>query len=328
MAGRAARYPRAPAVSLSIAVLVPWIAASAGAEPPPLPDAPPHEVSAEPRADPADGMMPRAGAPAVPRNSTDGMMPRDADPATSSLPSEGIAPLDMPSMTTTDPFLEGLPADGASPLGEGPTIRGEASTNIPDSAALPLGRGPETPVPEPLDPRLTRMFRLDFLIGPTWRIERADAIANLNVAFGRMQGLSGTFHTSFIFARDRQTVRVADIPIGVGGVLRGKLRRRDVYGSVGLTAGIMVHRANTNDQLLHRVDPDLRLPLRAAWTISDVGVSLALVPGYSVRERSYERRGVEVWKRHSVRIALLFGLHWDIVAGRAQRHAPRRHGEH
>ena len=134
-----------------------------------------------------------------------------------------------------------------------------------------------------------------------------------------MQGVSGSFHTSIIIAPDRDFVRAIDLPIGFGAVLRGRLRKRPIYGSVGLSAGILVHRAQTVDQLIHRVDPDLRLPIRFAWTVARVGFTLALVQGYSFRNRSYVRRGLPVWERSAYRIGLDLGLHFDVVTGPAKR---------
>src|SRR5690606_32230086 len=130
---------------------------------------------------------------------------------------------------------------------------------------------------------------------PVWRIRKADTLLMVGAEAGRMRGLSGTFHTAIIVPGDRDVVQVLDVPIGGGVVARGQLRNKPLYGSVGLSAGILVHRARTEHGVIHRVDPDVRLPLRVAWTIAGVGASVAVVPGYSVRERTYERRGAVVW---------------------------------
>jgi hypothetical protein len=179
----------------------------------------------------------------------------------------------------------------------------------------------------PFDPKAVRLVRVDFVTGAVWRIRQADTTVGTSVELGRMHGLSASFHTEMIVVSDRDFVRAFDFPIGVGGVARGRLRDKPLYGSVGLSAGILVHRAATAIQgVIHRVDPDFRLPIRLAWTIADLGLSLAVVPAYSVRERVYERRGAAVLRRHPVRVGLVLGLHWDLTAGRAKarRLGPRR----
>jgi hypothetical protein len=163
-----------------------------------------------------------------------------------------------------------------------------------------------------------RLVRLDFMLGPVFRIRPLDTMMRTSVEVGRMHGFSAMFHTGIVVVTQRDFVRAFDFPIGLGAVARGRLGDKPLYGSVGLSAGILVHRGASDQGVLRRVDPDFQLPLRFAWTIAGGGVSLALVPGYSVRERTYDRRGVEVWKRHSVRIGLVLGLHWDFMAGRAK----------
>jgi hypothetical protein len=150
-----------------------------------------------------------------------------------------------------------------------------------------------------------------------------------------MHGFSGSFHTGMIIAmqNDRQfagnLVKAFDFPIGVGAIARGRVRNRPLYGSIGLTAGILVHRAKIEEddqpaRVLRQVDPDFRLPIRFAWTIRGIGISLALEQGYSIRARSYSRRGAEVWARSAYRIGFTLGLHWDIMAGRTALSQSRR----
>ncbi|MCA9653365.1 MAG: hypothetical protein H6712_32970 [Myxococcales bacterium] len=187
---------------------------------------------------------------------------------------------------------------------------------------MPLGTGPKVVSPEPVDPAVARMIRLDYLLGVAWRIEPVDVAMITSIEYGQMKGFSGSFHTGMLLSPDRNIVRVVDVPIGLGAVYRHRFGGRPLYASVGLTAGILVHRAGTDLGVIRRVDPDLRAPLRLAWTVERVGMSLALVPAFSFRERTYERRGAEVWKHHSVRVGLVFGLHWDLVVGRANRRRP------
>lgn len=293
---------------LSIACLVAWVLApEAEPEAPASAPSDPFEV-VEPADAPSDEPSAAPVRPPEP--------PPPPEPAKRRLPNRGISPFDYPSPAR--PPTPGVPRGGARPLGRGPSESAVPTLLVPRDAALPLGTGPEPEVPEPPDPRVTRIVRLDYWLGPVFRLRPVDTMTTLGMEVGPEHGFSGTFHTSMILASDREIVRVVDVPIGLGAVFRARHPTKLVYGSVGLSAGIMVHRAATTDGVSHRVDPDFRLPIRAAWTVSSVGVSVALVPGYSVRARSYERRGVEVWNRHSVRIGLLFGLHWDIMAGRAK----------
>lgn len=263
--------------------------------------------------------------------------PKPAEP----LPDEAAAPLQDPareSQTVVRPYHAPLrntgprtrfPSSGGhTPLeGPGQAARARPATlteplERPASSAMtteptwPLGSGPE-PEPEPLlDPATIRMLRLDYLLGVSWRVEPFDVAMSTSVEYGQMQGFSGSFHAGVLVSPDRGFVEVVDVPLGVGGLYRRRLGSRPLYASVGLTGGILVHRAATNLGVVHRVDPDFRLPLRFAWTVGGIGASVALVPGFSVRERSYERRGILVWNHHSVRVSLLFGLHWDRVVGR------------
>ena len=175
--------------------------------------------------------------------------------------------------------------------------------------------------------RTARMVRVGFLAGPVLRYAVADTLLAFDAEYGRVNGFAVAFHTSFIVATQRLSVGVLDVPIGVGGVLRGRLRDFPLYGSVGLSAGVLVHRAKLADpddeRVVHRVDPDFRVPLRLSWTIATMGLSMAVVQGYSIRTRTYEERGAASWRRHAYRIALLLGLHFDVNVGRAKER-PRR----
>ncbi|WAS90622.1 hypothetical protein [Nannocystis punicea] len=158
-----------------------------------------------------------------------------------------------------------------------------------------------------------------------WRIRTTEALVLFNLEAGRLQGFSGTFHAGMFVAPDRDVVGVNDFPIGAGFVARRRLGRDSLWGSVGLTGGILVHRAATDLGLVHRVDPDFQVPLKFAWNAGRVGLSVALLQGFSVRTRTYERRGVEVWKRIPYRIGLAIGLHFDVGVGRARpRRSPTR----
>lgn len=187
-------------------------------------------------------------------------------------------------------------------------------------AAAPWGDGPEpSSAPSP-DPRKGRMVRMDVMAGPMWRVREVDAMLTTSVEWGQPHGFSAAFHTALMASRQGNLIRVLDVPIGAGVVLRGRLRHLPLYASVGLSAGVLVHRALVEDtEAVRRVDPDFRLPIRFAWTIAGAGVSVALEQGYSVRTRSYERRGVMLWSRHAYRIGLVVGIHFDIRAGRGRR---------
>ncbi|MBA3545936.1 MAG: hypothetical protein H0T76_05610 [Nannocystis sp.] len=165
------------------------------------------------------------------------------------------------------------------------------------------------------------MVRLELLVGPVWRIRTAEALILASVEVGRLQGFSGTFHAGVFVAPDRNFVGVNDFPIGGGFVARRRLGKGSLFGSVGLTAGILVHRAATDLGIIHRVDPDFQLPLRFGWTAGQVGLSLALLQGFSVRTRTYSSRGVEVWERIPYRVGFAVGLHFDVGVGPAK---PRR----
>lgn len=209
-----------------------------------------------------------------------------------------------------------LPPDGAEPLGSAIDDAAEPAPKI----ARPLGNGPRRERRRPeLLPKSTPIVRVDLLFGPLWRLRTLDTLLQTSVEYGRVQGFSGSFHTGILIAPDRDSVRALDFPLGVGAVARGRLAKRPGYASVGLTAGLLVHRAATERGVIRRVDPDFRLPIRFAWTLATVGLSLALEQGYSVRHRSYERRGVEVWARHAYRVGFVLGLHSDFVPGAKRR---------
>jgi hypothetical protein len=306
-------------VSFLSLVVVAGLVAPARGEPEPPPVEPPPEA-----ASPLDGRSP-PHRPATRRASP--VRPR---PTATTLPPDGALPLDGPSPGHRQPPTAPLPHEGVEPLEELPTTAGPATFE------LPLGMGPAPKPAQPPDPATIRLVRIDFMFGPVWRIRPVDVAFGTSVEFGRMHGFSGSFHTEMLLVTDRGLVRSFDFPIGVGVIARGQLRSRDkrrnrpLYGSVGLTVGMLVHRAKVEDELIHRVDPDFRLPIRLAWTVAGIGASVAVVPGYSVRERVYERRGAEVLNRHSVRIGLMVGLHWDVTAGRAKarRYDRRRDGRH
>ncbi|MCB9750966.1 MAG: hypothetical protein H6713_13340 [Myxococcales bacterium] len=221
-----------------------------------------------------------------------------------------------------------LPPAGATPLDNAP---GDTSGPWPEDPwpSEPTQDKPKrrrrTPKPPPeLPPRTSNMVRADILMGMVWRTRTTEPVITVGVGYGRLQGFSGTFHTSIIIAPDRDFVRVIDVPIGLGAVLRGRLKNQSVFGSVGLSAGILVHRSVTPDDVIHRVDPDFRLPIRFAWTARRVGLSVALVQGYNVRNRRYERRGVPVWERSAYRIGVLLGLHFDIITARSGSRRAKR----
>lgn len=249
-------------------------------------------------------------------------------PPPAPLPTHGVAPLRWQSVSPT-PASPDAPRTVASPLSS------RTATHDPPLAPLdavrdadtrhspvvtPLGPGP-TLTPEKLDPRKLRAYRIDLLVGPVWRIRPPEVLALANFEAGRLQGFSGTFHTGIIVAPDRDAVSVLDFPIGAGFVYRRRFGERPLYGSVGLTAGILVHRALTERGVIHRVDPDFQLPLKFAWTVGSVGLSVALLQGFSVRPRTYSRRGIELWHRIPYRIGFAIGIHFAIGDRRAK---PRR----
>jgi hypothetical protein len=272
---------------------------------------------------PPDGVAPlerpRSATPSV--LPPDGVMPlerhRPDDP--SDLPPDGALPLEAP--ITPGPADPRMPPDGLAPFYDIEPPPGRP-TPMP---VMPLGVAPPRKPPPPPNWKTLRLVRLDLLFGPMWRIHRVDTMVATSAEFGRVHGFSAAFHTAFIVDTQREVVRALDVPIGFGAALRGRLRKHPLFASVGLTAGILVHRSKTEKGLIHRVDPDFRLPIRFAWTIANVGLSLVVEQGYSVRNRNYARRGVEVWARHAYRIGFAIGLHSDIMAGRATKRRPGRH---
>lgn len=250
-------------------------------------------------------MLPTEGVAPLGRAQTD----RPGEPP-SPLPPDGTYALEGPSLVEQRPGPTSLLHDGTEPLQDLPATSSEPP-------ATPLGLGPEPDRPAPLDPKTVRLVRVDAMIGSVWRIREADASISTSVEYGQMHGFSGAFHAEMLVVSDRDFVRALDFPIGVGAIARGRLRKRPLYGSIGLTAGVLVHRASRDEGVIRRVDPDFRVPIRLAWTVRRIGASLALVTGYSVRDRIYERRGAEVLLRRAVRVGLMLGLHWDVTASRA-----------
>lgn len=239
---------------------------------------------------PLDPQSPEAGAP-VPN-----------------LPPDGAEPLEGPAPAHTTPPASRMPADGVIPLDEL-----EPSSLEPLKLGAPLGMGPQPERPKPLDPKATSLVRVDAMVGSVWRIREADPTIAASVEWGRMHGFSAAFHTEMLVVTDRDFVRALDFPIGVGAIARGRLRKWPLYGSVGLSAGLLVHRAGRGEEVFRRVDPDFRIPIRLAWTVGRIGASLAIVTGYSVRDRIYERRGGPVFERRAIRVGLALGLHWDLT---------------
>ena len=149
-------------------------------------------------------------------------------------------------------------------------------------------------------------------------------MALASVEFGKQRGFSGMVQGGVIVAPDRGVVAVLDFPIGAGFVFRHRFGQRSLYGSAGLTAGLLVHRAATERGLIHRVDPDFQIPLRLAWSVGKLGFSFALLQGLSTRSRTYERRGTDVWHRIPYRIGFAIGIHFDIGVGRTRSRRANR----
>ena len=251
-------------------------------------------------------------------------------------------PLEGPYPSTPERSASALPPDGAAPL-SGDALEARARDEPTPVIAKPFGDNatPTARASDPVDPKTTRIVRVDFTTGTIWRVREVDPMVMTSVEVGAMRGFSASFHTGMIVGintdnRDffrSDPVRGFDFPIGFGALARGRLRNRPLYASVGLTAGILVHRATvprTEDregtQVVRRVDPDFRLPIRFAWTIAGVGITVALEQGYSVRTRSYELRGSEVWARSAYRIGFVIGLHCDTVVGRTMWSRSERRG--
>lgn len=283
-------------MSLSFLVLIASSVGPAAAEPlTTVEDPPASEIEARL---PSDGATP---------------LTPEQDPPTTAievrLPSDGAAPLAGPRLATQP---HAIPSDGVEPF------RRRESTAAARAPVVATPFGVPVRVPRPrLDPKTARIVRFDVSFGPMWRIRRVDTMIASGVEVGPMHGFSAAFHWAVLVDTQREVVRALDAPIGFGAIARGRLRKHPLFGSVGLTVGTLVHRAKTERGVIHRVDPDFRLPIRFAWTIATVGISLVLEQGYSVRNRHYERRGVEVWARHAYRVGFAIGLHSDIMAGRA-----------
>jgi hypothetical protein len=176
------------------------------------------------------------------------------------------------------------------------------------------------------DRKTAHMLRLHLMYGPAFRIRDVDSLLSFGAEYGRMHGFSGALHTELLPPPPGlgEPVRVTEATLGGGAVLRGRTANRPLFGSIGLTAGIRIHRAHTDAGVSHRVDPDLRLPIQGSWTIRVVGLSLSVVQAYSFRNREYESRGSIVWHRSAYRICLLLGLHFDVVTrGRDGRRSPK-----
>jgi hypothetical protein len=253
-------------------------------------------------------------APSLPNSAAEPLrvhVPPRPPPPAGSMPIS-VAPLSRRGGVAVSPF----PEDGAQTR----VLRATDSR-----IAVPFKPGPSL-TPPPPDPRKQRIVRLELLVGPMWRIKTAEAVVMLGLEAGRLHGFSGTFHAGMFVAPDRDFVGVNDFPIGGGFLYRHRFGQRSLYGSVGATAGILVHRASTDLGIIHRVDPDFQVPLKFTWTVGKVGLSVALLQGFSVRTRSYSRRGNKVWERIPYRIGFAVGLHFDIGVGRAKPRpsAPRR----
>lgn len=254
-------------------------------------------------------------APLHPKSSPDDEQVDD-EPAPSSLPVDGAEPLAKPAPS---PDTHGLPDDGAAPFVDVPS-----KADSPGKLEVRRPFGAPAKKKRPLPPREAIMTRVDLMTGPIWRTRPVDASIAMSVESGQAHGFSGAFSLGVMPATDRGVVDAVDVPMGVGAIARGRLRRRPMYASVGLMVGMLIHHARTADAgVVRRVDPDFRLPIRFAWTIASVGLSVAIEQGFSVRDRSYARRGAIVWARDAYRVGLSIGLHWDIVHKSAKAR-PRR----
>lgn len=270
---------------------------------------------------------PTAAATATPSPGP-GPVPGEISPPTTSRgsagpPARALSPLspdalDRPDGARPEPSSQPWLPIYTAPLNVRPRAPADPSCDTPPCAAAgptgpvaPFGRGPRL-APDRPDPRTLRAVRIELLVGTVWRSRTTEPLILASVEAGRLQGLSGAFHLGVIVAPDRDTIAATDIPIGGGFVARRRFGERPIYGSVGVSAGLLIHHASTDLGVVRRVDPDLQVPLRFAWTPGRVGLSLALVQGYSFRSRTYERRGIEVWSRIPYRIGLTLGLHFDV----------------
>lgn len=263
-----------------------------------------------------------AGAPdrtaEGPATAADGDEPLVRDPGPVPPGARVAAPLDQPRWYPPPrPDAPVVPAHGASPLAHMPGWR---TTPI----ETPFPPGEPTPAARD-DPRARRVVRIDLVLGPVWRVKTTELMSLATVEAGRLQGLSGAFHVGVIVAPDRDFVAAIDVPLGGGVVLRRRFGERPIFGSVGVSGGLLIHRAATERGVVHRVDPDLQVPLRLTWTAGEVGFSLAVVQGFSVRGRTYYRRGAEVWHRIPYRVGLMVGIHFDVGVSRTRsRRASQR----
>jgi hypothetical protein len=238
------------------------------------------------------------------------LQPPVAEPFES--PDDAPAPEgDAPEAPIAAPLEAGEPGEARK---EPPAPRG-ATPLEPDGRASEASAKPARGPLDVPDKKTAHMVRMHLMFGPLMRIRDVDPVIAAGVEYGRMHGFSGAFHTTFIPAERNRAAGVPGVTeasMGLGAVARGRLKR-PLYGSIALTVGIRIHRAATDNGVLHRVDPDFRLPIQGAWTIRGVGLSFAVVQGYSVRSREYERRGNVLWRRSAYRVGLLFGLHWDVM---------------
>lgn len=269
----------------------------------------------------SDAVVAEPAATSAPADTAPLDAPDDAPPSSADrLPNRGLAPLSNPGLTESSPPR---PSDAMyAPL----RVSGETPTATSTDVAAPLAR-PDIPPPEPPKRRVPawiEIVRVDVLVGPVWRIRTTEVMSLASVEVGRQRGFSAMVQGGIIVAPDRDIVGVLDFPIGAGFVYRHRFGQRSLYGSVGLTAGLLIHRAATERGLLHRVDPDLQLPLRFAWTVGKVGLSVALLQGFSTRSRTYDRRGIEVWKRIPYRVGFAIGIHFDVGVGRTSKRRSKR----
>ena len=283
-------------------------------------------VTPEPAELPVDGAAPpRTGTAAQPGSGA-WLPARGFAPATrrSSPPARSSDAMSAPPRACAG----AAPAWGAASQPTGGVAPPGSADARSDPAGPPTGVAAGEHASSPIearDPsRRIEVIRLEVVVGLVWRIRTTELMSLASVEFGRLRGFSGTVQGGIIVAPDRAFVVVADFPIGAGFVFRHRLGKRSLYGSVGLTAGVLVHRAVTDLGLVHRVDPDLQVPLRFAWTIGQIGLSVALLQGFSTRTRTYVRRGTEVWRRIPYRIGLAVGVHFDIGVGRTRSRRSNR----
>lgn len=230
------------------------------------------------------------------------------------------------------PYEEGPARPARGPVEQTPFEDGEPEGK-PSQKGAPKDEGKSAKEgrlerePPPIPARTDDIVRISLRFGPVFRVRPVDALLSADTTYGRVQGFSGLFHAGFVppRSRDRRDDRViaTEGSLGAGAALRGRLENKDLSLSLGLTAGLRIHRAHFDDQTVHRVDPDLRLPIVGAWTIRKVGLSMALVQGYAFRTREYETRGNAAWRRTAYRISVSIGLHLDLLTKRRNRRSRR-----